>query len=221
MVGFWCLKVSICLFGGCFFCKLESLYISECIQNVVVRPLAFRQMQFLCFTLKCLSITYRLKIKIQVNISSPPSRNLKQGSLPSQLIGNQRSKDGSGGWGASKAKWGFLFRNILKKMWTWSYLILPFLHQHCPVDVNFTFAYVHFCPPSRVHATFFFFKCFFAPFSFFLFPFCNFFFFLLALDSWSIQLFSFLQIFNIAHFQGRQVYQIFVSTNIVSFFTLI
>ena len=44
---------------------------------------------------------------------------------------------------------------------------------------------------------------------------------LTALESWSMQLFSFLQIFNIAHFQGRQVYQIFVSTNIVSFFTLI
>ena len=44
---------------------------------------------------------------------------------------------------------------------------------------------------------------------------------LTALESWSMQLFSFLQIFNIAHFQGRQVYQIFVSNNIVSFFTLI
>ena len=37
---------------------------------------------------------------------------------------------------------------------------LPLLHQHCLVDVNFTFAYFHFCPPSRVHATFLFLNIF-------------------------------------------------------------
>ena len=79
--------------------------------------------------------------------------------------------------------------------------------------LTFTFA------RPRGSTQLFFFWTFFC--TFFFFSFCNFCIFLLALESWSMQLFSFLQIFNIAHFQGRQVYQIFVSTNIVSFFTLI
>ena len=156
MVGFWCLKVSICLFGGCFFCKLESLYISECIQNVVVRPLAFRQMQYLCFTLKCLSITLTSKNQnTSKHFISPPQEILNRDLSPRSWLGIRDQKM-EVGMRSIKGEMGIFVSQYFEKMWTWSYLILPFLHQHCPVDVNFTFAYVHFCPPSRVHATFFF-----------------------------------------------------------------
>ena len=65
------------------FCKLEPLYVSECIQNVVVRPLAFRQMQYLCFTLKRLSITLTSKNQnTSKHFISPPQEILNRDLSP-------------------------------------------------------------------------------------------------------------------------------------------
>ena len=71
--------------------------------------------------------------------------------------------------------------------------------------LTFTFAR----PRGSTQLFFFYFFC-----TFFFFPSYNLFTFARPR---SMQLFSFLQIFNIAHFQGRQVYQIFVSTNFIEY----